>query len=87
MLIHTDSSYSINCVTTWFKSWRKNNWMGTNGKPVENRDLIEAILGKIEQRTGLGVATNFQWLRGHAGDEGNVEADRLAVNGAKQARG
>lgn len=84
--IYTDSSYSINCVTTWCQNWRRNNWTSANGKAVENRDLIESILERVELRNALGAATNFQWLRGHANNEGNVEADRLAVAGARKAR-
>ncbi|KAI9792965.1 MAG: hypothetical protein M1816_001287 [Peltula sp. TS41687] len=84
--IYTDSSYSINCVTSWCKNWRKNNWTSANGKAVENRDLIETILETVELRNDIGAATNFQWLRGHANNEGNVQADRLAVEGARKAR-
>ncbi|KAI9819792.1 MAG: hypothetical protein M1832_003867 [Thelocarpon impressellum] len=85
--IYTDSSYSINCVTVWHLNWKRNNWRTSAGKAVENRDLIEDILRKIEERNALNVETTFQWIKGHANDPGNVEADRLAVNGARTARG
>ncbi len=84
--IFTDSSYSVNCVTDWFQTWRKNNWTLSNHKPVENRDLIEAILSKIDERQTFGAKTSFEWIRGHNKDHGNTEADKLAVNGAKNAR-
>ncbi|KAJ5272815.1 Ribosomal protein L9/RNase H1 N-terminal [Penicillium angulare] len=82
--IFTDSRYSIDCVTVWFKNWRRNNWMTKDKKPVENRDLVESILVKIEERAELKVQTIFQWIKGHAQDPGNEAADRLAVNGAHQ---
>lgn len=85
--IFTDSAYSINCVTVWCMSWRKNNWRTSTGKPVENKDLIEDILRRIEERNRLGVKTSFQWIKGHANDPGNVQADQLAVKGARQAKG
>ncbi|GME27021.1 ribonuclease h [Neofusicoccum parvum] len=84
--IFTDSSYSINCVTVWFISWRKNNWVTSSKKPVENKDLVEAIVSRIEERETGGAKTIFTWLKGHADDPGNVAADALAVQGARNAQ-
>lgn len=58
--------------------------MTKDKKPVENRDLIESILVKIEERNGLKVKTLFEWIKGHNRDPGNEAADRLAVNGAQK---
>ena len=81
--IFTDSRYAIDCVTSWFINWRRNNWKNSHGKPVENKDLIESILSRIDERTVLKVKTLFEWVKGHNKDAGNEEADRLAVNGAR----
>ncbi|EGC48103.1 RNase H domain-containing protein [Histoplasma capsulatum var. duboisii H88] len=81
--IFTDSKYAINCVTVWFVNWQRNKWMTAQDKPVENKDLIQSILLKIEERTLLNVKTLFEWVRGHSQNPGNEAADRLAVNGAK----
>ncbi|KAL4960168.1 uncharacterized protein BDV14DRAFT_183233 [Aspergillus stella-maris] len=59
--------------------------MTSDKKQVENRDLVENILSKIEERTELKVKTLFEWVKGHATDPGNRAADQLAVNGAQQA--
>lgn len=64
-------------------NWRRNNWMTSDKKPVENKDLVEPILAKIEERESLKVKTLFEWVKGHSHNAGNVEADRLAVNGAR----
>ncbi|KAI9845791.1 MAG: hypothetical protein M1838_001529 [Thelocarpon superellum] len=85
--ILTDSSYSINCVTVWSVNWRKNNWKTAAGKTVENKDLVEDILRKIEERKAMHATTEFQWIKGHAQDPGNVAADHLAVAGARKAKG
>ena len=85
-MIFTDSKYSIDCVTSWFITWRNNGWQTSNGKPVENRDLIETIINKIDERFRLRVKTEFQWLKGHNEDPGNTAADQLAVNGAREAK-
>ncbi|KAL9081573.1 MAG: hypothetical protein Q9159_007237 [Coniocarpon cinnabarinum] len=84
VIIYTDSKYSISCVTEWFVNWRKNNWMTKDHRPVENKDLIEPILQRIEERRLLRADTRFEWVKGHANDEGNVAADHLAVNGARE---
>ena len=44
--------------------------------------MVQEVRGKIEERDQLGRTTTFVWVRGHAGTEGNIEADRLAVQGA-----
>ena len=82
--IFTDSRYAIDCVTSWFIKWRQNNWMTASNKPVENKDLIESILEKIEERNELKMKTLFEWLKGHNQDPGNEAADRLAVDGARK---
>jgi ribonuclease HI len=82
--IITDSRYAIDCVTVWFVNWRRNNWMTRDKKPVENKDLVESILVKIEERNDLRVKTVFEWVKGHNKDHGNEEADKLAVNGAQR---
>ena len=84
VVIITDSKYSIDCVTSWFQNWRRNGWKTAAGKAVENKDIIENVVGKIEEREGLGVRTSFEWIKGHANHPGNMEADRLAVDGARK---
>lgn len=58
------------------------------GRPVENRDLVEAILDKIREReTQHGSSTKFEWVKGHTGlNDGNSMADMLAVQGATMPR-
>lgn len=80
--IYTDSKYSIDCVTNWYKNWVKNGWVNSKGKPVENKDVVQDIRDKIEERDMLEKATYFVWVKGHASDAGNIAADRLAVEGA-----
>jgi ribonuclease HI len=87
VLIKSDSYYSINCVKEdgWFLKWREKGWKTSAGKDVENKDIIIPILDRIEERQLAGAKTRFQWVKGHANDPGNVAADALAVNGARQA--
>ena len=61
--------------------------MTAKNKPVENKDLVMDIRQKIEEREHVKTGTYFVWVKGHANDEGNVAADRLAVEGAMMGRG
>ena len=85
--IYTDSRYSIDCVTNWYKSWQRNGWVNSKHKPVENKDLVQDIREKMEERDLLKRGTYFVWVKGHANDVGNIAADRLAVQGAAMGRG
>lgn len=84
--IFSDSSYAINCATTWSKTWVKNNWMTSSRKPVENRDIVEEIVRIMDERARVGAGTELKWLKGHASDAGNTAADALAVNGARMGK-
>ena len=85
--IVTDSQYAIKCATQWYIGWRKNGWKTSAGKAVENRDLVENIVSKIEERSVMKIRTTFEWIKGHADLPGNIEADKLAVGGARKASG
>lgn len=77
LLIRCDSQYAIKCLSPngWLRGWQRKNWRTATGKPVQNRALIEATAEAIERRRGT---VGFQWVRGHRGVHGNVQADRLA---------
>ncbi len=74
--IRSDSQYSIQCVTTWYKSWIKNDWKTKNG-PVQNREIIEDILGVQSKLQSLGHTITYEKVLGHSGDVGNDKADEL----------
>jgi ribonuclease HI len=84
--IITDSNYSINCATVWYKSWIKNGWRTTGSGEVLNKDLVVDIRKLIDARDGAGVSTEFTWIKGHDNDAGNEAADKLAVAGALASR-
>lgn len=84
--IITDSNYSINCATVWYKGWMKNDWKTSTGGKVVNKDLVVDIRKLIDARVAAGVRTEFTWIKGHDNDPGNEAADRLAVAGAMAPR-
>lgn len=78
--ILSDSRYAIQCVTVWPVGWEENNWKNDT---VKNRDLIEKILALITEREGINEdSTQFTWIKGHNGHQGNEAADGLAVRGS-----
>ena len=76
LLIRTDSEYSINSLTRDLDGWVKNNWRRSNNQPVKNVDLLQSIV-----RLSQGRKISFQHVYGHAGEEFNELADRLAKEG------
>ena len=74
--VYCDSQYVINSLTKWMPGWKKKGWKKSDGKPVLNRDLLEALDAAL-----AGRDYEFVWVKGHAGHELNEKADSLA-NGA-----
>ena len=77
--VYCDSQYVINSLTKWMSGWKKKGWKKSDGKPVLNRDLLEAL-----DQALTGRDYEFIWVKGHAGHELNEKADSLA-NGAARA--
>ena len=74
--IISDSLYAINGLTEHLSTWEDRGWIG-----IKNAPLFKATACVLKQRI---ATTSFQWTKGHAGDRGNEEADRLAKEGANK---
>ena len=68
-----DSQYVINSVTQWMTGWKRRGWRKADGKPVLNRELLQAI-----DETITGRDVRFEWVKGHAGHLLNEAADLRA---------
>jgi hypothetical protein len=55
-------------------TWEDNGWIG-----IDNTPLFKLTAAALKQCL---ATTTFQWTKGHAGDQGNEEADCLAKEGA-----
>src|SRR6266700_6691074 len=54
--IYSDSAYVINCFRDrWHERWRQNGWRNSQKKPVDNRDLWEALLRRSSATTSPGT--------------------------------
>ncbi|RLA09107.1 MAG: ribonuclease HI [Gammaproteobacteria bacterium] len=71
--LNTDSKYVLQGINEWIDNWKANGWKTAAKKPVKNVDLW-----KLLEKQVLRHRINWNWVKGHAGIEGNEEADRLA---------
>lgn len=69
--IWSDSSYVIKGITEWIDGWKRKNWA-----KVKNVDLWQRLDHAREHRQ-----IDWQWVKGHAGHDGNEYADQLANQG------
>ncbi len=74
--IFTDSKYVMLGMTDWIHGWKKRGWKNSKKEPVANRELWEELdsLSQVHD-------VDWQWVKGHSGDEGNEKADELARQG------
>jgi len=82
VVLHTDSEYVKNGITTWIHGWKARGWTTAARQPVKNVDLWQRLDALSRQHR-----VDWRWVRGHAGDPGNERADQLANRGADEARG
>lgn len=73
--LHTDSSYLINGITKWVFGWQKNNWITSQKKDVENKDLWVRL---IEVTKGKNIS--WKYVGGHVGVVGNERCDVIATS-------
>ena len=76
LTIYTDSTYVQKGISEWIKNWKVNNWRSSNKKPVKNKDLWVELDEAVGSRK-----IYWEWVKGHAGNEGNEKADELANQG------
>ncbi len=73
--IYSDSRYIVDAVNKgWANRWRANGWRRNKREKAVNPDLWARLLNLLEVHD-----TEFRWIKGHAGNEGNERADALAV--------
>ncbi|MEX0845640.1 MAG: ribonuclease HI [Balneolaceae bacterium] len=73
--IHSDSALIINAFTQgWIENWQKRGWRKADKKPVENKELWQAMLEAMKPH-------DVHWVKvkGHSGIELNERVDQLAV--------
>lgn len=74
----TDSKYVQQGITNWIKSWKRNGWKTQGKKLVKNLDLWQKL-----DTCCQGHEINWNWVKGHNGNQFNEECDRLAREAAE----
>ena len=80
--VYSDSAYLVNAFRQhWLENWVRRNWIKSDKKPVENRDLWEKILRQTKIH-------HIEWIKvkGHADNPLNNRCDELATGEIKQHR-
>ncbi len=81
IILWTDSTYVMKGITEWIHGWKKKNWIKSDKKPVVNTDLWK-VLDNLNSQKNI----QWNWVKGHAGIEGNERADELARQGLEEIR-
>ena len=71
--LYTDSNYVKDGITSWISNWKKNNWKTASKKDVKNKELWMRLDKAIKDKN-----ISWVWVKGHAGNAGNEQADYLA---------
>ena len=72
----TDSAYVKDGITKWIDGWKAKGWRKSPNRPVKNVDLWKRL-----DAARLPHEVEWEWIKGHAGHEGNERADELAREG------
>lgn len=76
-IVYSDSSYCVNIFNDWMFNWARNGWIkSSDGKPPENLEIIKAYYDLYQQ----GFRIDLRKVKGHANNEYNNLADKLATN-------
>lgn len=77
--LFSDSSYVLKGLSSWIKSWKKNNWQTTSKNKVKNQDLWQKLDSLSSQ-----FEIEFQKVKAHSGDHFNEKVDKLAKKEAEK---
>ena len=70
--VFTDSQYVQKGITEWIKTWKRNSWRTSDKKPVKNQELwieLDSLASEF--------SINWEWVKGHAGNEYNELCDQM----------
>jgi len=79
--LYTDSVYLRDGISRWIDNWKRNGWRTAAKKPVKNAELWQAL-----DTARARHQVNWHWVKGHAGNEYNEQADALARTAIAEMR-
>ena len=69
-----DSSYALDSILIWSCTWKNNNWITSNNKPVENQELIKEIIKKYELLLSQNIIIKFKHMNSHLKKPANIDS-------------
>ncbi|WP_135256724.1 ribonuclease HI [Thermus caldilimi] len=79
--LFSDSQYLVKALNEWLPAWEKRGMRKADGRPIENRDLWEALMLELKRHRVVA-----HWVRGHGGHPENERADREAKRQAQRQK-
>ncbi|QWK22133.1 ribonuclease HI [Thermus antranikianii] len=79
--LFSDSQYLVKALNEWLPAWEKRGMRRADGKPIENRDLWEALMPELKRHRVVP-----HWIRGHNGHPENERVDREARRQAQRQK-
>jgi ribonuclease HI len=79
VVLHVDSTYVMQGMSSWIVGWKRNGWRTASKQPVKNAELWRALDDEVSRHD-----VRWVWVKGHAGDPGNERADQLANRGVAE---
>jgi ribonuclease HI len=93
--IYSDNQYAVYAMTKWIFGWQKRGWKKSNGKEIENQDLIKWLFN-LKMFLDKYITFELKWVRAHRNGKdipkkgtkeykhfyGNKKADKLAKRGS-----
>lgn len=76
--IFSDSKYSIEGATSWYKKWARLGWRrDKKGSEIKNVELWRELISMKEELESRGNLIEFYHIKGHSGQVGNEIADDI----------
>ena len=70
--VYTDSQYVQKGISEWIINWKRNSWKTSDKKPVKNQELWVELDSLASE-----FSINWEWVKGHAGNEYNEMCDKM----------
>lgn len=71
--VYCDNEVVVKGITKWIDNWKKRNWKTSSGSVVFSKNLWMVL----DQMTNI-VDVDFQWVKGHDGNQWNEYVHNLA---------
>lgn len=78
VIVYSDSKYFVKGANDELIRWSNNGWLKRDGAPVANIPEWQSVLSAVQNLQAKGTKINVEWVKGHADNFGNIQADGLA---------